>query len=300
MNVCVGTSCFLKGSQKLLHEILDYLHVNGLAQLVNVERLLLLRAVRQGAHREGRRPDHREMHARPGYPGRRRQIGTGHAMRRPLPWLTRPGASRSSLPSRRAAATVTAASGMPGEGHQHEGRPGLCRWRSGASRAARASGSARSRQRSFRQDVEMVQRLVESGRFVAASVAPSFAAVFSGWQRKRLPAALRALGFCYVGQTRRGHIRCPPTRRGSAAENPIEYLCRHRLSRPSSTMWRSTDHDVVGNLLPAGLTHGRPRADAERAPRRGERRSLHRPLRGEEVGGPKARARRDGGLCAHL
>ena len=36
VNVCVGTSCFLKGSQRLLHEVLDYLRVNGLAQLVNV------------------------------------------------------------------------------------------------------------------------------------------------------------------------------------------------------------------------------------------------------------------------
>jgi iron only hydrogenase large subunit-like protein/uncharacterized Fe-S cluster-containing protein len=58
--------------------------------------------------------------------------------------------------------------------------------------------------KSFRQDIEIVQRLVESERFVAASVAPSFAAVFSGWQRKRLPSALRALGFDYVGQTAQG------------------------------------------------------------------------------------------------
>jgi NADH-quinone oxidoreductase subunit G len=36
VNICVGTSCFLKGSQKLLHEILDYLHVNRLKDLVNV------------------------------------------------------------------------------------------------------------------------------------------------------------------------------------------------------------------------------------------------------------------------
>jgi NADH-quinone oxidoreductase subunit G len=36
VNVCVGTSCFLRGSQKLLHEILDYLRVNGLDQAVRV------------------------------------------------------------------------------------------------------------------------------------------------------------------------------------------------------------------------------------------------------------------------
>ncbi len=36
VNVCVGTSCFLKGSQKLLHGILSYLHANGLAGQVNL------------------------------------------------------------------------------------------------------------------------------------------------------------------------------------------------------------------------------------------------------------------------
>ena len=36
VNVCVGTSCFLKGSQRLLHEILDYLKASGIGHLVNV------------------------------------------------------------------------------------------------------------------------------------------------------------------------------------------------------------------------------------------------------------------------
>ena len=74
--------------------------------------------------------------------------------------------------------------------------------------------------KSFRQDVDMVQRLVESGRFVAASVAPSFAAVFSGWQRKRLPGALRALGFSYVGQTSQGAYQVSAHTARLLAENP--------------------------------------------------------------------------------
>jgi NADH-quinone oxidoreductase subunit G len=36
VNVCFGTSCFLKGSQKLLHGILDHLRVKNLDDLVNV------------------------------------------------------------------------------------------------------------------------------------------------------------------------------------------------------------------------------------------------------------------------
>lgn len=58
--------------------------------------------------------------------------------------------------------------------------------------------------KTFRYDINTAQKLIEGGALVAASIAPSFAAVFSGWQRKRLPSALRALGFRFVGQTSHG------------------------------------------------------------------------------------------------
>lgn len=53
----------------------------------------------------------------------------------------------------------------------------------------------------FRNDVERAARILDSGGLVAASIAPSFAAVFSPWERKRLPSALRKLGFSFVGET---------------------------------------------------------------------------------------------------
>lgn len=53
----------------------------------------------------------------------------------------------------------------------------------------------------FRDDVERAARLLGSGEVVAASVAPSFGAVFADWEQKRLPSALRKLGFSYVGET---------------------------------------------------------------------------------------------------
>lgn len=58
--------------------------------------------------------------------------------------------------------------------------------------------------KTFRYDINIAQKLIESGAFVAATIAPSFASIFSGWQRMRLPSALRALGFRYVGQTSHG------------------------------------------------------------------------------------------------
>jgi iron only hydrogenase large subunit-like protein len=58
--------------------------------------------------------------------------------------------------------------------------------------------------KTFRYDIDLAQNLIDNGHFVAASIAPSFAAVFNGWQRVRLASALRALGFRYIGQTSRG------------------------------------------------------------------------------------------------
>lgn len=53
----------------------------------------------------------------------------------------------------------------------------------------------------FRSDIECAIRLIASGTPVAVSLAPSFAAVYTDWERKRLPSALRSLGFSYVAET---------------------------------------------------------------------------------------------------
>lgn len=55
--------------------------------------------------------------------------------------------------------------------------------------------------KSFRNDVERAARLFAPDRKVAASLAPSFAAVFPRWQQRRLASGLRRLGFSYVAET---------------------------------------------------------------------------------------------------
>lgn len=55
--------------------------------------------------------------------------------------------------------------------------------------------------KAFRKDVDLAARFIREGHTVAASIAPSFAAVWDDWQRKCLPSALRKLGFAYVGET---------------------------------------------------------------------------------------------------
>jgi iron only hydrogenase large subunit-like protein/uncharacterized Fe-S cluster-containing protein len=60
--------------------------------------------------------------------------------------------------------------------------------------------------KTIRSSLYAVKELLASGRKVAVSVAPSFAAVFDGDQAYRLPAALRRLGFDYVSETAEGAL----------------------------------------------------------------------------------------------
>ncbi len=53
-------------------------------------------------------------------------------------------------------------------------------------------------------ELDTVKALIASGRKVVCSIAPSFPAVFPGWQAMRLPSALRRLGFSHVGETAEG------------------------------------------------------------------------------------------------
>lgn len=55
--------------------------------------------------------------------------------------------------------------------------------------------------KSFRNDIERAARLIASGGAVAVSIAPSFVSVFTEWESKCLPSALRRLGFTHVAET---------------------------------------------------------------------------------------------------
>ncbi|NMB29228.1 MAG: 4Fe-4S binding protein [Clostridiaceae bacterium] len=67
---------------------------------------------------------------------------------------------------------------------------------------------------------DYVKSLIEEGHRVVATVAPSFPAAFPGWESERIPAALRALGFSYVGETAEGaeavaEVSLEPMQKGS-------------------------------------------------------------------------------------
>jgi len=58
--------------------------------------------------------------------------------------------------------------------------------------------------KTVRPDLEEAKALLESGRIAAASIAPSFAAMFPGALSRRIPSALRQLGFKFVSETAEG------------------------------------------------------------------------------------------------
>jgi PAS domain S-box-containing protein len=77
--------------------------------------------------------------------------------------------------------------------------------------------------KSFRKDLAEAIELVDKGR-VAVSLAPSFACLFEDWQIRRLPSALRKLGFSYIAETASGAVW--------AAEKTADYARQHP-SQPS-------------------------------------------------------------------
>lgn len=55
--------------------------------------------------------------------------------------------------------------------------------------------------KAYRTDYGKVLQMLENGDHLAVSIAPSFAACYNEWEFKRLPSALRTLGFQHVAET---------------------------------------------------------------------------------------------------
>ncbi len=58
--------------------------------------------------------------------------------------------------------------------------------------------------KAYRNDLELVKTLIKKTNNSAVSLAPSFAALFNEWERKRIPSLFRKLGFNYVSETAEG------------------------------------------------------------------------------------------------
>ncbi len=74
--------------------------------------------------------------------------------------------------------------------------------------------------KSFRNDLDRVMALVAEPGLTAVSIAPSFAALFPEWERRRLPSALRRLGFGFVAETAVGAYAVARATAAHAAGQP--------------------------------------------------------------------------------
>lgn len=113
--------------------------------------------------------------------------------------------------------------------------------------------------KSYRTDLERVKQLRDTGRSMACSIAPSFAAAFPTWQRSRLPSALRQLGFRYVGETAIGAEMVARRTSDLVRQHPDQqYIC---TACPAVVRFVETYRaELIGHLLPIVspmVAHGR-------------------------------------------
>ena len=79
--------------------------------------------------------------------------------------------------------------------------------------------------KSYRNDIERAVRLVAQG-FAVISLAPSFPVEFNHWEWKRLPSALRELGFDIVSETAAGAYQVARKTAELVQKNPDKaYIC---------------------------------------------------------------------------
>ncbi len=103
--------------------------------------------------------------------------------------------------------------------------------------------------KSTRSDLATGRQIIDSGCPVAAAVAPSFSSIYRPWECRRLPSALRMLGFKYVEETAVGARY--------AADKAAEYVEKNPEKPhigsdcPAVVSWiEKYHHDKVENLLP--------------------------------------------------
>lgn len=80
--------------------------------------------------------------------------------------------------------------------------------------------------KSYRSDLEKLDDMIKAQDRIAFSLAPSFAALYSPWEQKRLPSALRALGAVYVGETAIGAYESAQAIAEFVTKNPDkQHIC---------------------------------------------------------------------------
>jgi iron only hydrogenase large subunit-like protein/uncharacterized Fe-S cluster-containing protein len=111
------------------------------------------------------------------------------------------------------------------------------------------------------------KKILEESASVAASIAPSFAAFFPGWQAKRVPSALRRLGFEIVAETSGGayDVACASAEEAAKKKGAVS-IC---TACPAVVNYvEKYRPELVGGLLPVVspmIAHARQLKSTERA-----------------------------------
>jgi len=112
--------------------------------------------------------------------------------------------------------------------------------------------------KSYRRDRHIAQRLLESDAEVVASVAPSFAAFFDEWQRKRFPSALRRLGFSFVAETSVGAYYVAVETAKIAESRKAEYQSAEHIDSDSphaASNPAGSHHTMLSTACPAVVNY---------------------------------------------
>ncbi len=100
--------------------------------------------------------------------------------------------------------------------------------------------------KTYRHDLETAKSLVEDYT-VAVSIAPSYAAIFPDWQRKRLASALRKLGFTYISETAVGaYLTAKKTIEYASSKDDMSHIC---TACPAVVNYVEKYNDAYLNLL---------------------------------------------------
>ena len=102
--------------------------------------------------------------------------------------------------------------------------------------------------KTYRKDIEKAQQVLLNNKFVAVSIAPSFAGVYEEWEYFRLPAALRRLGFKHVAETAVGAYKVACATTPVIQKEDRSYIC---TACPAVVNYiEKYDVKRIGDLLP--------------------------------------------------
>ncbi len=231
VNVCFGTGCFLKGSQKLLHNILEYIKIHDLSSMVNVSASFCFEKCDKGPVIRVGEMVIEGCTVEMAMEAIERETGGSLAKRRERPWLTEDlhqivftltARCRDCYRCLRSC-PVKAIRMDKGQAYVDEKRCIAC---------GTCIRECPQQAKTFRHDIDVAQRFIDERRFCCRKHCPFFCRSFQ--QMGTHAAAFRSTraGFRYVGQTSQGAYQVSDPCQKACGKRHVKILYRHGLPGP--------------------------------------------------------------------